>query len=105
MPLSVSWRYIGAYTRQSWEKRCAWYSAIAVCSGSTCRLALAVDWPLTVGETEKQSIFGLLGTAVFSVPVTLPSVSTFDAVRLPSHGLCLAPGKQSHFVLAVAVAG
>ncbi len=46
---SVSWRYIGAKTRQWVENRAAWYWAIAICSGSIDVSALVVGCPLTVG--------------------------------------------------------
>ena len=45
----VSWRYIGAKTRHTLEKRAAWYRAMERSVGSTVRSALGVFWSLTVG--------------------------------------------------------
>jgi len=44
MPLIVRWRYIGAYTSQTCEKRDAWALATAISSGSIFRFATAVFW-------------------------------------------------------------
>ncbi len=51
MAASVAWRYIGAYTRQAWEKRDAWALATEVSAGSMWRSAMAVFCSLTVGYT------------------------------------------------------
>ena len=45
----VSCRYIGAKTRQTWEKREAWIVATARSSGSMLSVAFTVFWLLTVG--------------------------------------------------------
>ncbi len=46
---SVSWRYIGAHTRQSVEKRAACASAAPISAGWMRRSAFAPGSPLTVG--------------------------------------------------------
>ena len=48
-PMIVTWRYIGAKTRQRFEKRAAWYWAIAVWAASTSCPHSAVGCWETVG--------------------------------------------------------
>ena len=48
---SVTWGYMGANTRQTWENRDAWAKATPVSAGWIWRSALAVFSSLTVGYT------------------------------------------------------
>eukprot|EP01035_Chromulina_nebulosa_P056857 gene56857-77922_t len=47
--LSVTWRYIGANTRQCWLKRAAWLAATALSSGPTAMSLFGVGSSETVG--------------------------------------------------------
>ena len=49
MARSVSWRYMGAYTRHSWEKRAVWAVATLVSAVWMVRSALSPGSGLTVG--------------------------------------------------------